>query len=193
MVTWHDEIGQVTCLPSQPRCIFQQSPTGQCCVLGHIKHIKQCQWWTAPIIFMKKIAYFWHLKKQVTNCRTDGRTDTPSYRGAKTHLINVDWIYWRSLSLRSSVSSSSSRSTLVRDKSNLRKQLTPVTQQRFLPCRRPVFSPPLRHHPTTLKKSRTAPRQFHPCRWDMTRWLLFSLDHSWVHLYLPLIHSSLIL
>ena len=154
LVTWHDEIGDVTCLPPHPRCTFEQGPTGQCRVIGHIKNIKHnqhCQWWTAPFISIKIIAHFLSFKKQLINCRTDARTDTPSFRGAKTHLINVNWIYWRSLSLRSSVSPFSSGSTLIRDKSNLRKWLTPNTQRVFFRAEGGLFSSSLHHHPTTLK------------------------------------------
>ena len=45
------------------------------------------------MIFMKKIVHFWHLNKTgygptdgPSNHPTDGRTDTPSYRDARTHL-----------------------------------------------------------------------------------------------------------
>ena len=74
--------------PSEYASINKQGSAGQLCVLGHIKHIQhvhhiqhiqQCQSWTPPIIFIKKIVHFQHKKRLPsdgrTNERTDGRTD----------------------------------------------------------------------------------------------------------------------
>jgi len=61
----------------------KQGPAGQRWVLGYFKHIQniqhiqQCQIWTAPMIFLKKIVHFWHLKKTGYG-RTDGPTDGPT-------------------------------------------------------------------------------------------------------------------
>ena len=69
-----------------PAFLDKQGPAGQRWVLGHIKHIQhikhikhfqQCQNWTAPMIFMKEIVHFWHLKTgyRSSGRRTDGPTD----------------------------------------------------------------------------------------------------------------------
>ena len=54
----------------------KQGPAGQQWVLGHIKHFQQCHSWTAPMIFIKKIVHFWHLKKN--RLPTDGPSDHPT-------------------------------------------------------------------------------------------------------------------
>ena len=51
--------------------VEKQGLAGQWCSLGHIMHIQhiahiqQYQSWAALMIFIQKIVYFWHLKKNM--------------------------------------------------------------------------------------------------------------------------------
>ena len=87
------------CLPRIPKARSERdpgpcrSPAGQRWVLGYFKlikhiqnfqHIQQCQVWTAPMIFLKKIVPFWNLKKN--ELRTDRPTIHPTDRRTHAHI-----------------------------------------------------------------------------------------------------------
>ena len=76
--------------------LLKQGPAGQRWVLGYFKHIKhiqniqhiqQCQIWTAPMIFLKKTAHFWNLKKQVTDHPTIRRSDRRTDQRTDGHTL----------------------------------------------------------------------------------------------------------
>ena len=60
------------------------------CLPPGAPRFQQCQSWTSLMISIKKIDNFCHFKKTGYR-RTDGRTDTPSYRDGWIHLKRNLW------------------------------------------------------------------------------------------------------